>query len=220
MAIEFSNVWYRYPGSRKWVLSSVDVRFDESRIHVVFGPNGSGKTTLLKIASLIYRPVKGKVFAWGYDYWSLPNSKRIELRRRIVYVHEKPILFKGTVEYNIAYGLMIRGLDRHEALVKARVLLEKLGLSYLADKKTNGLSAGEAQLVAILRAIVLEPRILVLDEPFAHLDSSKRDKIMELVLELRENGTGVVMASHDVFLAKAIAERVIVVENGKVLKPD
>ncbi len=220
MSIRLIGVWYRYPGTRRWVLVNVDLEFNGPQVYVVVGPNGSGKTTLLKIVSLIYAPVKGKVYAWDYDYWSLPSGKRVELRRRIVYVHEKPILLKGTVEYNVAYGLMIRGYDRSEALARARGILGKLGLSYLAGKKTSSLSAGEAQVTAILRAVVVEPEILVLDEPLAHLDSSKRGKILELIRELRSTGTGIVIATHDQYLAETLAERIIRVENSKAVMVD
>ncbi len=220
MSIRLIDVWYRYPGTKKWVLVNVNLEFNGPQIYVVVGPNGSGKTTLLKIISLIYTPVKGKVYAWGYDYWSLSPGKRVELRRRIVYVHEKPILLKGTVEYNVAYGLMIRGYDRNEALAKARGILGKLGLSYLSGKKTSSLSAGEAQVTAILRAVVVEPEILVLDEPLAHLDSSKRGKMLELIRELRSTGTEVIIATHDQYLAKTMAERIICVENGKAVMID
>jgi len=218
MTIRLEKVWYRYPGSRNWVLRNINIVFNEHKTYAIVGPNASGKTTLLKITALLYKPTRGNVRAWGIDYWSLPSSEAIQLRRNIVYVHEKPILLRGTVAYNIAYGLTLRGYTQTEAEEKARKLLSKLELAYLADKKTKQLSAGEAQLTAILRAVILEPKILVLDEPLAHLDTSKREKILKLLAELRETGMGIIIATHDQYIARILAEKTIQIENGEIIQ--
>ncbi len=214
--IRLVNTWYKYPGSKNWALKNINLVFREDKAYAVIGPNASGKTTLLKITALLYKPVKGRIEAWDKDYWSLPRDKMIELRRRIVYVHEKPILLRGTVLHNLAYGLILRGHDKQTAEKKASRLLEKLGLTSLAHKKNKQLSAGEAQLVAILRAIILEPRILVLDEPLAHLDTSKRKKILELLTILKQTGTGIIIATHDYYIAETLTEKTIQLENGEI----
>jgi len=216
MTIRLEKVWYRYSGSRNWALRNINIVFNEHKTYAIIGPNASGKTTLLKITALLYKPTRGNVRAWGIDYWNLPSSEAIQLRRNIVYVHEKPILLRGTVAYNIAYGLTLRGYTQTEAEEKARKLLSKLELTYLADKKTKQLSAGEAQLTAILRAVILEPKILVLDEPLAHLDTSKREKILRLLTELKETGTGIIIATHNQYITQTLIEKTIQIENGEI----
>lgn len=216
MTIRLEKVWYRYSGSRNWALRNINIVFNEHKTYAIIGPNASGKTTLLKITALLYKPTRGNVRAWGIDYWNLPSSEAIQLRRNIVYVHEKPILLRGTVAYNIAYGLTLRGYTQTEAEEKARKLLSKLELTYLADKKTKQLSAGEAQLTAILRAVILEPKILVLDEPLAHLDTSKKEKILRLLTELKETGTGIIIATHNQYITQTLIEKTIQIENGEI----
>jgi len=217
MAIKLKNVWYRYPGSRNWVLKGISIGFSREEACAVVGPNASGKTTMLKIVSLLYKPTRGEVEAWNTKYWDLPPSKALMLRRRVVYVHEKPILLRGTVAYNIGYGLILRGHSIDEAKQRARAILDSLGLSYLADKEAKSLSAGEAQLTAILRAIVIKPDIVVLDEPISHLDRSKRRILVQLLARMKRKGIGLVIATHDLILAETLADRIIYLERGAIV---
>jgi len=215
LSIRLKNIWFRYPGMDKWVLENISYEFKEKNIYVIVGPNGSGKTTLFKIASLIYKPLKGSVFTWDRDFWRLKDKEALILRRKIVYVHEKPVLLHGSVLCNIAYGLMIRGYSKEDAFRKARDYMNELGLTYLLDKNVNMLSAGEAQLVSLVRALILEPRMIFLDEPLAHIDIEKRKIVLDLIYRLKE-GAGIAIATHDIYLAYMLADEAILVENGKI----
>jgi energy-coupling factor transporter ATP-binding protein EcfA2 len=210
--IRLEDVWFRYAGGG-WVLKGVTVEIRERGVTVVVGPNGSGKTTLLKVAGLIYRPVKGRVEAWGLDVWS-DGQARLEARRRVVYVHEKPVMLRGSVLENVAYGLRLRGIPPGEAVEKARDAAGLLGLQDVLEKPASGLSAGQAQLVALARALAVEPRVLLLDEPFAHLDSRARKAVASLLKSLKD-GMGIVIATHDYYMARKLADRVVVVEEGR-----
>jgi len=212
--IRLKDVWYRY-SDNNWVLRGIEVEIREGEVLAIVGPNGAGKTTLMKIAAGIYRPMRGRVEAWGRDLWAALGAERLALRRRIVYVHERPILIRGTVLDNIAYGLRIRGLNRENAQHRALEAARLLGIDRLLDSPATGLSRGQQQLVAIARALAIEPKILLLDEPFAHLDREKRRLLLNVLEKLASRGTGVAIATHDTYLAARIASRAVLVENGK-----
>ncbi|RLG85853.1 MAG: ABC transporter ATP-binding protein [Thermoprotei archaeon] len=213
--IKVRNLWFRYPNGTV-ALKDITLTIDDG-ITAIVGPNGSGKTTLLKILGLLYKPTKGVVEVDGVNYWELSKGLRESFRRRIVYVHEKPILIKGSVIDNVIYGLLIRGYERDEAIDKAMHVLKKLGIEYLVSKRTKELSAGEAQAVALARAIVLKPKYLLLDEPTANLDLSKRKALMKLLKELSDEGLNIVIATHDQLLAAKLAKYVVVLEEGRLM---
>lgn len=215
--IQLRGVWFRYPGS-DWVLRGVDLELGQPGITVIVGPNGSGKTTLMKLASLIYRPQRGSVLVDGRDAWTLRGGERLKLRRRIVYVHEKPVMLKGSVWDNIAYGLRIRGVDERELERRVERAASSLGIDGLLRERADRLSAGQAQLVAIARALAVEPEVLMLDEPFAHLDRAKRRILMGLLRNLQARGARVVITTHDTFLASRIASRAIILEDGHAIE--
>ncbi len=216
--IELSGVWFRYPRSIKWALREVSVRFRPGEIVAITGPNGSGKTTLLKIASLIYKPTKGEILAWQSRFWGLRKNDKLNIRRRVVYVHEKPIILRRTVLQNIAYGLLVRGIRYEEAMERASAMLKQLGLSHLACRNAKELSAGEAHLVAIARALVLEPKIAFLDEPFSYLDRNNKQRLVNMIKELRDRGVGFVIATHDMSVVERLAERLLVLESGTIVE--
>lgn len=211
--IRLEGVWYRYPGSQ-WVLRGVDAEIPDRGVTVVVGPNGSGKTTMLKVAGLVYKPQRGRVEAWGVDAWLSDGKTRLQARRRVVYVHEKPVMLRGTVLDNIVYGLRLRGIPREEAQRKAERVAREVGVDSLLGEPSARLSAGQAQLVALARALAVEPRILLLDEPFAHLDIAARRSMAGVLLSFRDR-MGVVIATHDYMMARRLADRVIVVEDGR-----
>ncbi len=187
------DLWYSYDGGRNWAVRNASLAVEAGTIIALTGPNGAGKTTLLKLLGLIYRPQQGRVLVDGVDYWTQPS---LELRRRIVYVHEEPVMLKGSVLDNIAYGLLLRGLDASRARKAAEEAAEKLGLTRYLEEPATKLSTGLRQLVAIARAVAVNPSYLLLDEPFAHLDRAKRSLLARVLEELRDNGVGIVVAGH------------------------
>lgn len=215
--IELAGVWYRYPGSRAWSLAGVSLAFRRGELVVLLGPNGSGKTTLMKVSALLYRPQRGSVLVDGRDYWSLGEAERTAARRRVTYVHERPVLLSGTVMENVAYGLLLRGLSRREAEERAASALRALGAEGLAGVRASELSAGQAQLVSLARAIALGPDFLFLDEPFSHLDREKRGLLARLARSLADGGACVVVSLHEEGLAERLGpDRVVEVSGGRV----
>ena len=219
MSIELRNVWFTYPGLKRWVLRNVNYEFIGNKTYVILGPNGAGKTTLMKIVALLYKPSKGDIITWGRNYWRLSKDERLSIRRNIVYVHEKPILLRGQVLHNIAFGLMLRGVRHEEALDRAFKLLKDLNLDYLALRNTSALSIGEAQLVSIIRAIIVKPKILLLDEPLAHIDIDKRELVLDMLNKLRKNDRMTLLIStHDMYITKVLADEVLIIRNGVLSK--
>ncbi|MBS7288797.1 MAG: ABC transporter ATP-binding protein [Candidatus Freyarchaeota archaeon] len=218
VSIGLRDVWYRYTGSSSWSLKGVSIIIQEGETVLVTGHNGSGKTTMLKIASLIYRPSSGAVLVNGKDFWALRESERTSVRRSIVYVHEKPVLLRGSVLSNVAYGLAIRGMSSGEAVKKCREVLEELGIWELHRSSPHKLSAGQAQLMAVARALVLDPEALLLDEPLAHLDSEKRETLINTLIGRQRQGVSIVISSHQVgYLGKLSVNKTVTLENGVMI---
>jgi tungstate transport system ATP-binding protein len=191
LEVRLEDVWFSYDG-RRYVLRSVNVELKGRGLHVVMGPNGSGKTTLLKIISLIYKPTRGNVMVDGRSYWNLGPGERDSIRQHIVYVHDKPIILRGDVWYNVSLGLKLRGSDNYGYLEE---LVERYGISELLRSNSRSLSAGQRRLISIIRALALKPRVLVLDEPFNHLDSGRVRMLVEDLTSMAGSSL-VVVATH------------------------
>jgi len=204
MPLEARNLWYTYTG-RSWVLQGVDFTLAKSALAAITGPNASGKTTLLKVLGGIYPPSRGSVRVDGVPLWPISGESR-RARLQVVYVHDKPIIVKGTVLYNAALGLLIRGTPPEKAREEAVKALGRVGLRELADTPAKALSAGQKQLLAIARAIAVGPAYLLLDEPTSNLDRPKRRLLAGLLRELTDQGVGVAVASHDASLIQSATE--------------
>lgn len=191
MEIELRNVWYTYD-SLNYVLRDLTISFGNG-LHLILGPNGSGKTTLLKIASLIYRPTKGEVLIDNRSFWDLNHEERMSIRRYVTYVHEKAMLIRGNVDDNLRLGLKLRDIEDSDAL---RYFIERYGISHLLKKDARKLSAGEAKLISLIRALVVRPKALLLDEPLTHLDIGKSVLIIEDLVRLVKEGVTVIVATH------------------------
>lgn len=218
--VVLKDVEYKYRNKAHLVLDGITISFRSGETTIIFGPNGAGKTTLMKIAALIYKPSRGEVLVNNSNFWSLPENKKIEIRREITFVHEKPIIVRGTVLENLLLGLSIRGKNGKEVYERTIKLMEELKIEDILEKDARKLSSGQMQLVSIVRAISIEPSLLFLDEPFSHLDKERR-AILERILreELRE--TGIVMTSHDEgIISRFQNSRVIYMENGKAILLD
>lgn len=212
--IEAERVCYSYSDTE--VLKGASLRIGPG-VTVLVGPNGAGKTTLLKVMAGIYKPSSGRVLVDGEDLWASPPPRRLKLRREIVYVHERPVVLRGSVLFNIAYGLLLRGVDERGARERARAIARKLGIEGLVGRSSRELSAGQAQLVALARALAVDPKYLLLDEPLASLDKRNRELVLSLLEELESGGVSVAIATHDRLLALRVADRVALIEGGRVV---
>lgn len=163
--------------------------------YVLTGQNGAGKSTLLRIlAGLEPAAIEAAQFL-GETVQLAPYPAA--MRAAIVYVHQHPMMFSTTVFDNIAYGLVARKLPRQEIAQRVEEAMQWAGVVHLRDCKPQTLSGGEKQRIALARAKVLEPKLLLLDEPTANLDGVAREQVIALIPSLTQAGSSVVMACHD-----------------------
>jgi tungstate transport system ATP-binding protein len=163
--------------------------------YVLTGVNGAGKSTLLRMLAGLERCDACTV---EFDGEMLPlHPYPPALRRAIVFVHQHPIMFSTSVFHNIAYGLLARGESRRAVAPVVEAAMRWAGVAHLRDTDPARLSGGEKQRVALARARVLQPRLLLLDEPTANLDGPAREQVISLIPTLLDAGGSVVMACHD-----------------------
>lgn len=180
----------------------------------VLGPSGSGKSTLLTLLGLLERPDAGDVLLDGAPASSRDRAQRL----RMAAVFQRPYLFKGTVAANVAYGLSVRGVPHAERPARVAVALERVGLGGYGSRSALTLSGGEAQRVSLARALVVEPSVLLLDEPLANLDPLlKRRLTHDFASILRQAGVTVVYVTHDQDEALVVADTAVILDAGRIV---
>jgi ABC-type multidrug transport system ATPase subunit len=214
MEVKLVDIWHSYDGST-YALKGVNLALESPGVYVLTGPNGSGKTTLLKVISLMIRPSRGDIVVNGAKFWDLDEKERSSLRRSVVYVHDKPILVKGSVRYNLELGLRLRGAKVSEDVIEGYIM--RYELESVKDKPVSKLSAGQAKIISIVRGLLLRPQLLALDEPFTFLDSARVSLLIEDLAEVARNGGTVVVATH--YMHKELrnySEQVVELVDGEV----
>jgi putative ABC transport system ATP-binding protein len=190
-------------------------------IVAVMGPSGSGKSTLLHCLAGILTPQSGEIWFDGGRLDTLSDARRTELRRTdfgFVFQFGQLVPELSAAD-NVALPLLLGGTRRKAAYAAATTWLDRLGLDGLQARRTGELSGGQAQRVAVARALVGRPQVLFADEPTGSLDSLTGEKVMDLLVDLvREEGTTVVLVTHDARVA-AYADRAAVVRDGRVTTP-
>lgn len=177
----------------------------------LLGPTGAGKSTLLKLLAGLEAPHQGSILLGGRHR---TDRLPLEVRRRVTLVFQRPLLFATTVRENVERPLHWRGAPG--TTERARALLEKLGLAQRSRQRARSLSGGETQLVALARALVLEPDVLLLDEPTAHLDPPRVALVEQVVREYQKGrGATLVWATHNLFQARRVADQVAFLLEGK-----
>ena len=196
-------------------LSDINLRVEEGGYLVLMGPTGSGKTTLLNVVAGLLRPLSGRIELDGRDITDLPPEER-----PIGYVFQDCRLFPHlTVRENIAFGPRARGLKGKELEERVEWALELVGAEGLADKKPHQLSGGEARKVALARALALRPRLLLLDEPLAHVDERTREELLDKLRRVREELKPTVMhVTHDRLEALKLADQLAIMSSGRLVQ--
>lgn len=197
----------------------IDLGTGDAPVTVLVGASGAGKTTILHLLAGLVRPAEGHLELNGVTYFDSLRSVWVPAHRRAIgYVLQEGALFPHlTAEANVSFGLEAQGLSRREARNRARAVLDRLGVGELASRTPSSLSGGEQQRVALCRALVLEPELLLLDEPLAAVDTKTRQNIRtELGAILREVGCTTIFVTHSPFEAMAFGDRIAVVEGGRI----
>jgi len=193
-------------------IDSLDIQRGETL--AVVGPNGAGKSTLLLALAHLLRPARGDIH---FDGKSLIQWNELEYRRKISFVFQAPLLMDMTVEQNVALGLKFRRTPKGELQHRVGKWMQQLGIDFLSKRRAGQLSGGEAQRVSLARAFVLEPELLLLDEPFAALDPPTHAKLIEdLSALLAEDHRTAVFVTHNLNEAAKLSHRIAVIVGGRL----
>ncbi|MEW6629736.1 MAG: ABC transporter ATP-binding protein [Pseudomonadota bacterium] len=209
--VDIRNVSHRF--GQHPVLKNVSLAIEPGSYTILLGPSGSGKTTLLSILGGFVTPSEGKVFIRGQDCTSVPPAKRPTTT-----VFQDYALFPHmSVGGNVGFGLRMQGVDGAARAAKAREALSLVGLAAAFDKKPHQLSGGQRQRVALARALVIEPAVLLLDEPLGALDLKLRRQMQDELKAIQKRvGTAFVHVTHDQEEAMALADHCVVMSDGRI----
>jgi len=214
--VSFSAVAKRYPGG-KTALESVSFALEPGELAFLIGRSGAGKSTLLKLIPAIERPTSGAVIINGQNVGALKRAAIPYLRRNIGLVfQDQKLLYDRSVFDNVMLPLALSGQPPQEAARRVRAALGKVGL--LAREKSNPieLSGGEQQRLAIARAVVNRPALLIADEPTANLDAESAAKVLDIFVAFNQVGVTVLIATHDRALVERYGKRVLHLAEGRL----
>ena len=218
--VEISKVYNAGRTNAFVAVDTVTLTIAARTVTALQGPSGSGKTTLLSLAGCMARPTSGRIFLGERELTSLPERFLTEIRRRTFgFVFQRFNLIKGiTVLENVMLPAYPTG-ERH-GVVRARALelLDRLGLADKGPARVEWLSGGEAQRTAIARALINTPAVLIADEPTAHLDTALSREFMEIMGQLKDQGTSILIASHDPLVRDAaVIDRIVEMRDGRLV---
>jgi len=210
--IQIRDLLIKRGGRDTLQIDSLDIARGETL--TIVGPNGAGKSTLLLALAHLLKPARGDI---QFDGKSVTQWNDLEYRRKISFVFQAPLLMDMTVEQNVELGLKFRGVSKEESHQRAGRWIQAMGVESLSKRRAGELSGGEAQRVSLARAFVLEPELLLLDEPFAALDPPTRTKLLDDLSQiLSENHRTAVFVTHNLNEAARVSHRIAVVVDGKV----
>lgn len=217
--IRFQDVTKTYDGQRRAALRNIDVEIEAEEFVFLVGTSGSGKSTFLRLILRELRPSTGTIHVAGKDLGRLPSWKVPALRRQIGMIFQDFRLLPGkTVFDNVAFALQVIGRSRRDIREKVPETLELVGLGSKGDRMVDELSGGEQQRVAVARAFVNRPPILIADEPTGNLDPATSVGIMKLLDRINRAGTTVLMATHDSSIVDQMRKRVIELDDGELMR--
>lgn len=201
---------------KKFVVNDIEFNVKQGEVVGLLGPNGAGKTTTFYMVMGLVKPFSGNIYLNDQDITFFPMYKRARLG--IGYLAQEPSVFrKLTVEENLLAILQLLDLSEEEMNKKKEALLKELGIKKLADQKAYSLSGGERRRTEIARALVTNPKFLLLDEPFAGIDPKAVSEIQKLIIHLKNRGIGVLITDHNVRETLSITERAYVIYEGRIL---
>jgi len=218
--ISLTDVWMTYPNG-KVALADISVEIPSGDFVFLVGPSGAGKSTFIKLLIREQLPTSGRVRVAGRDLLRMRRGQVPDLRRRIGIVFQDfRLLPSKTVYENVAFALEVTGAPRPMVRERVPLLLNLVGLHEHAHHLPTQLSGGEQQRAAIARALVHDPPILIADEPTGNLDPVTSWDIIQLLIQINQLGTTVLMATHNQEIVNAMRRRVLALENGHLVRDE
>ncbi|MEH1921050.1 energy-coupling factor ABC transporter ATP-binding protein [Nostoc sp.] len=216
--LEFEQVYYTYSGAQESALNSLTLKIPSGKRCALIGQNGCGKTTLFLLANGLYKPDSG-VVRWRGEPLSYNRNYLSKLRQKVGLVFQDPEqqLVASTVEEDISYGLCNLGLPEPEIKDRVEQALIEFELTALAERPVHHLSLGQKKRVSIADVMVLQPELLVLDEPTAYLDIKHTRNLIATMKKIHRDGTTLLMATHDLDLVYRWADWVFVMDKGRLM---
>ena len=214
MLLTVKNLTKTY--NKKNVLKNINFSVEEKEIVSIIGPSGSGKSTLLRCINRMVTPTSGEIL---FDRKLITSANIGEIRKEIGMVFQHFNLFENlTVRENITLApVKLKLLSQAEAKKRALAMLKEINLYDKKDSYPISLSGGEKQRVAIIRTLILEPRLILLDEPTSALDPEMTKEVIELIKHLKDKGITLIIVSHEMEFVKEFSNRIIFIENGKLI---
>ena len=205
----------RIHGSRT-VLDIENLEILAGKIYTLIGPNGAGKTTLLKILSFLDLPSEGNMLFMGQEVGH-GEKYLYAFRKRVVLLDQSPIMFTGSVWKNIEFGLSLRGISESEKKRRIDDVLDLVGMERFKDYNARGLSGGETKRIALARALVLQPEVLLCDEPTANVDGENQEIILSIIEQInKEQKTSVIFSTHYLSQGQRLADHSLLLQHGSL----
>jgi polar amino acid transport system ATP-binding protein len=215
--IRLDNIWKSY--NELQVLKGVSFNLAEQEVKVIFGPSGSGKSTLLRCINMLSPPDKGDIYLRGENI-TLPgvNLNAVRTRLGMVFQHFNLFAHLKAID-NVSIGLRrVKGLHKNEAQTKALAALKRVRMAEWAEHYPAQLSGGQQQRVGIARALAMEPDVILFDEPTSALDPELIGEVLQVMLDLAKSGTTMIVVTHELGFAKAVASEMIFLGEGVVIE--
>ena len=194
----------------QWLIKDVSFSLGARGRTFIVGPNGAGKSILLRLCHGLLSPTTGTV------RWASGSSR--QQRQRQAMVFQKPVLFRRSARANVEYALSVRGVAKKDVRQRADDALEATGLTGIAHRQARVLSGGEQQRLVLARAWALRPRVLFLDEPAAHLDPAATAAIEDVIEQISNAGSKIIMVTHDLGQVRRLADEVLFLHQGQLLE--
>ena len=220
IVIELKNVWFRYERDLPDILMATSLQVHRGEIYCILGGNGTGKTTMLNVISGLNKAYRGKVLIDGKPIKEYKGNSLY--RKKLAYLPQNPqtVFIKDTVREDFTEILEALDIPKNERTQKTDAVAEKIGISHLLNKHPFDLSGGEQQKCAIAKMLLLEPEILLLDEPTKGLDAYSKRTLKEILASLKNDGLTVLTVTHDVEFAAENADRCALFFDGEILSAD
>lgn len=218
--LEMRHAGKIYPGGSV-ALEDINVEIKAGEFVFLVGPSGAGKSTFIRLISREIEPTSGQIFVDGVDVMKLKRRDIPYLRRQLGIVFQDFRLLNDRTAYeNVAFAMQVIEAPSHKIRQRVNEVLDLVGLKDRGDAYPGEMSGGEQQRIAIARAIVNDPLLVIADEPTGNLDPETSMEIMNIFSQINESGTTIIMATHDKTMVDYMQKRVIALENGRIVRDD